>query len=212
MSRKQENPTEADGPLRDLHPQVDRGRPRAGIQLARRPARGRRGVHHEPAARGLAVPAEPVRRRRLHRRQHGPAGAAAAAGRHRGRQGRLRGRLQGRPPEPQPAGLRPDHGDVRAAQRVVRQRDAAVQHGHVDGPADAERAALVRPVRAGDDQRADTRQDRRRAPQGQVVGRHAGSGLRRRRRPKLVVNEDEARARPADLRAVPGAPIAAAPW
>ena len=43
-------------------------------------------------------------------------------------QGRLRGGLQGRPPEPVAAGLRPDHGDVRPAQRLVRLRDAAVQH------------------------------------------------------------------------------------
>ena len=104
-----------------------------------------------------------------------------AAGRHRGGQGRLRGRLQGRSPEPQPAGLRQDHGDVRAAQGLVRQRDAGVQHGHVDGPADAERAAVVRPVRARDDQRADARQDRRRAAQGEMVGRDADPGLHRRR-------------------------------
>ena len=50
----------ADGhPLCDLHPQVDRGGPGAGVQLARRPARGRRGVHQEPAARGLGLPARP---------------------------------------------------------------------------------------------------------------------------------------------------------
>ena len=41
-------------PVRDLHAEVHRGRPRAGVQLAGRPARGRRGVHRQPAARGLA--------------------------------------------------------------------------------------------------------------------------------------------------------------
>ena len=70
--------------------------------------------------RRLGVPARPLRRRRLHRRQHGPAGAAAPAGRHRGRQGRLRGGLQGRPPQPVAARLRPDDGDVREAPRLVR--------------------------------------------------------------------------------------------
>ena len=78
------------------------------------------------------------------------------------------------------SGLRQDHGDVRAAQRVVRLRDAAVQHGHVDGPAGAQRAAVVRPVRTRDDLRAHPRQDRGHAPQGQVVRRHADLGLQRR--------------------------------
>ena len=45
------------GPLRHLHPQVHRGRAGAGVQLARRPARGRRGVHRQPGARRLDVPA-----------------------------------------------------------------------------------------------------------------------------------------------------------
>ena len=58
------------------------------------------------AARGLDLPARPLRRRRLHRRQHGPARPAAPAGRHRGRQDRLRGRLQGRSPQPLAARLR----------------------------------------------------------------------------------------------------------
>jgi pSer/pThr/pTyr-binding forkhead associated (FHA) protein len=37
-----------------------------------RPARGGRGLRPEPAARGLDLPERPLRRRRLHRRQHGP--------------------------------------------------------------------------------------------------------------------------------------------
>ena len=62
-----------------------RGGPRTGVQLPRRPARSGRGVHRQPEGRGLGLPARPLRRRRLHRRQHGAAGAEAAAGRHRGR-------------------------------------------------------------------------------------------------------------------------------
>ena len=51
--------------------------------------------------------------------------------------------------------------------------NAAVQHDHLDGPADAEHPALVRPVRARDDRRAHPRQVRRLTPQGHVDGRHA---------------------------------------
>ena len=40
-------------PLRDLHPQIVRGRARAGVQLPRRPARGLRGLCPQPEARGL---------------------------------------------------------------------------------------------------------------------------------------------------------------
>ena len=47
-------------PLRGLHPQVQRGRPGAGVQLARCPARGLRGLHREPEARGLAAGAGPL--------------------------------------------------------------------------------------------------------------------------------------------------------
>ena len=41
--------------LRGLHPQILRGRARAGVQLAPRPARGLRGVHSQPALRGLGA-------------------------------------------------------------------------------------------------------------------------------------------------------------
>ena len=40
-------------PLRDLHPQILRGGAGAGLQLAACPARGLRGLHQEPEARGL---------------------------------------------------------------------------------------------------------------------------------------------------------------
>ncbi len=75
--------------LRDLHPQVDGGGAGAGVQLARCPARGLRGLCPQPAPRGL-VPA-PARYDDVarFRRQHGPAGAAAPARRCRIRAGRL---------------------------------------------------------------------------------------------------------------------------
>ena len=66
-----------------LHAQIHRRRPGAGIQFAGRPARGGRGLHQEPGPRRLDLPARALRRRRLHRRQHGPACLAAPAGRHR---------------------------------------------------------------------------------------------------------------------------------
>ena len=53
------------------------------------------------------------------------------AGRHRGRQGRLRAGLQGRSPEPLPARLRQDDGDLRQPPRLVRVGHAAVQHRHL---------------------------------------------------------------------------------
>ena len=79
--------------------------------------------------------------------------------------------------EPIAARLRPDDGDVRAAQRVVRLGDAALQHVHVDGAADVEHAAVVRPVRAGDDLRADAGQDRGRPAEGEMDRRDADAGL-----------------------------------
>ena len=46
--------------LRDLHPQILRGRARAGIQLARGAARSLRGLHPQPAARGLGIGENPL--------------------------------------------------------------------------------------------------------------------------------------------------------
>ena len=51
--------------LRDLHPQVLRGGPRAGLQLPRCPARGLRGLHPQPGRGGMDAHPHPLRRRRL---------------------------------------------------------------------------------------------------------------------------------------------------
>ena len=54
--------------------------------------------------------------------------------------------VQGRPTLAQSAGLFPGDGGVRQAPRFLRLGDPAVQHQHVDGALDAQRAAVVRPV------------------------------------------------------------------
>ena len=70
---------------------------------------------------------------------------------------------------------------------------------------------VVRPVRAGDDRRADPRQDRRVAPQGHVDGRHPAARLRRAR-PQAGGERDGGRAGPADLRSVPRASARQPSW
>jgi hypothetical protein len=55
----------------------------------------------------------------------------------------------------------------------------AVQYIHFGGPARIERAAFVRAIRAGDDQRADSRQGCRFTPARQMVGRNATSRTHR---------------------------------
>src|SRR5262249_48871418 len=64
----------------------------------------------------------------------------------------------------QPARLRPHDAHLRGAQGLLRVGHPAVQHGDRHGPAGAQRAALLRPVRARDHLRADPRQDRRHPP------------------------------------------------
>jgi hypothetical protein len=41
--------------LRDLHPEILRGRAGAGVQLAPRPTRGLRGLHRQPAVGGMGA-------------------------------------------------------------------------------------------------------------------------------------------------------------
>jgi len=55
-------------PLRDLHPQVVRRGPRAGIQFSRRPAGGVQSLYREPASCRMGHASGHVRRRRPVRR------------------------------------------------------------------------------------------------------------------------------------------------
>ena len=74
--------------------------------------------------------------------------------------------------------LRPHRRAVRPAQRQLRQRHPGVQHHQQHGPADAERAALLRAVRARGHRRAHPRQDRRLQGAGHVDGRQPAARLR----------------------------------
>src|ERR1700684_1849071 len=47
--------------LRRLYPRLDRARPGAGVQLARQPTGGIRGLHQEPVPRRLEVDAGSLR-------------------------------------------------------------------------------------------------------------------------------------------------------
>ncbi len=73
------------------------------------------------------------------------------------------------------AGLCPADGQVRQAPDRLRVGHAAVQHDQLDGPVDAQRAAVVRAVRARDHLRADPRQDRGHAAQREMVRRPAAA-------------------------------------
>ena len=94
--------------------------------------------------------------------------------------GRRRRGLQDRPPQPLADGLRQAGRGVRAAQRHLRLRHPAVQHHDLDGPADAQHPALLRPVRARGHRRAHPGQVRGLAQEGHVDGRLAAARLRGR--------------------------------
>ena len=145
------------------------------------PARSLRGLHSEPEARRLGRAARrcmtmagisggtlerPALQRLL-------ADIECRPGRHR------RG-LQGRPADPLAGRLRQDRGRLRRQGRRVRLGHPAVQHHHLHGPADAERAAVLCPVRARGHRRAHPRQDRRLQAEGHVDGRLPAARLRRR--------------------------------
>ena len=68
-------------------------------------------------------------------------------------------------------GVRPQPGHLR-------QRDPVVQHHHLDGAADAQHPAVLRPVRARGDRRAHPGQVRGLPPQGHVDGRLRPARLR----------------------------------
>ena len=63
------------------------------------------------------------------------------------------------------------------ARRVVRLGHPAVQHHDLDGQADAQRASVLCPVRAGGHGRAHPRQDRRLEEEGHVDGRRGAARL-----------------------------------
>ena len=132
-------------PLRGLHPQVERGRAGAGVQLAARPARGLRGLRRQPALRGLGADPRALRRRRLLRRHAGAPGAEAAARRHRGGAGRRRRGLQDRPAVALADGLLEAGRGVRPRRRHLRLGHPVVQHHDLDGAADAQHPALASP-------------------------------------------------------------------
>src|SRR4029077_2526559 len=79
--------------LRDLYAGLYGSGARTGLQFARRPAGGLRGLYKEPGARGLATDPRSLRRWRLFRRVDGPAGAAEASSRHAGQTDRRDRRL-----------------------------------------------------------------------------------------------------------------------
>ena len=165
-------------PLRGLHPEVHRGGAGAGVQLAARPARGLRGLRRQPALRGLGADPRALRRRRLLRRHAGAPGAEAAARRHRGGAGRRRRGLQDRPAVALADGLLEAGRGVRPRRRHLRLGHPVVQHHDLDGAADAQHPALLRPVRARGHRRAHPRQDQGVAAEGHVDGRQRAARLR----------------------------------
>ena len=128
--------------------------------------------HHE----GWKTPPRPLRRWRPLGRHAGAPGAAASAPGHRCRPGRHGRCLQDRPAEPLACRLRQAGGSARGGQLLLRLRHAGLQHVLVHRPPDAQRAALLRPVRARGHRRADPGQDRRLEEQGAPDGRSAPLG------------------------------------
>ena len=91
---------------------------------------------------------------------------------------------------------------VRRTRRLVRVGDPGVQHHHQHGAAHAERAAVVRPVRARGHRRAHPRQDRREQAQGDLDGRGRAARLPGRG-PSAARRRGARRPRPGDLRGLP---------
>ena len=151
----------------------------AGVQLARRPARGLRGLHQvSQAHEGWSAVRDRYDDGGFSGGNAGTPCPAAAARRHRGRPGRCGGRLQGRPPDPFARWTSPRWSRCSTPRRLLRLRHPAVQHHHLDGPADAQRPAVLRPVRARGHRRAHPRQDRGLPAEGQVDGRRRPARLR----------------------------------
>src|SRR6266849_9219560 len=83
-----------------------------------------------------------------------------AAGRYPGPEDRCHRRLQSRPIDKIAGGFRQTGRIVRRPWRVIRLRHPAVQHHDLDGPADAQCAPVLCPVRTGGHLRAHPGQDR----------------------------------------------------
>ncbi len=158
--------------LRDLHPRLHRQRPGAGFQLARQSARGVRGLHQEPGPRRLEA-----------RSATATTMAAFPAGRWTGpalqkllddvrrAPDRRDRRLQGRSPDPVACRLRQAGRTVRRQWGLVRLGDPGLQYDDQHGAADPQHAAVLRPVRARDHRRADSRQGRGLEEEGHLDGR-----------------------------------------
>ena len=102
-------------PLRHLHPGLDRARARAGVQLARRPARGLRGLHQEPGPRGLAPDRQPATTTAASRAGRWTGPPCSGSCRHPRRPHRCGGGLQGRPADPLAGRLRQAGRALRAS-------------------------------------------------------------------------------------------------
>ena len=106
-----------------------RGGARAGLQLARCPARGLRRLRPQPEARGLDRPAPTATTMAAISggSMERPA-LLPAARRRRGRQGRRGDRLQGRPADPLAHRLRPHRRDLRRRRGLLRLDHPGLQH------------------------------------------------------------------------------------
>ena len=105
-------------------------------------------------------------------------GAEAAPRRHRGGADRRRRGLQDRPAVAVADGLLEARRGVRPRRRHLRLGHPVVQHHDLDGAADAQHPALLRPVRARGHRRAHPRQDQGVAAEGHVHGRQRAARLR----------------------------------
>ena len=106
-------------------------------------------------------------------------GPEAAPRRHRGGAGRRRRGLQDRPAVSRSLMDFSKLVEVFDRQRRhLRQRDPELQHHDLDGAADAQHPALLRPVRARGHRRAGAGQDQGVAAEGHVDGRQRAARLR----------------------------------
>ena len=166
--------------LRDLHAQELGGGPGAGLQLPRRPARGGRGLRRaaRPAKGGPLIPTLYDDGGLLGRNDGAPRAARLLADIEAGQVDvvvvykidRLTRSLVGLLAHRRDASTKAGASFVSVTQSF----NTTTSHG----PADAQRAAVVRPVRARGHRRAHPRQDRCLQGQGHVDGRRPATRLR----------------------------------